>query len=138
MESRTDFILREIEQLGLFLKKLIQEVNEVDSNEAEDTINKTSEVLKAQFQISISEIIELNKNELTHKINNLHESHIEKFAELINEIVKKLSIIGKSEYKFNKKELASKAIFLIEYLDSKSDTFSISRMNLKKKLQQNL
>ena len=134
MEQRNDFILREIQKLSLFLKKLIQEVTGINSNDVEIGINQTSEALKAQFDLSIREIIELNNNELIVKISSLHETHIEKLAELINEIVKKLSQ-DKKEYGFDRKELASKAIVLIEYLDNKSDTFSIARMNLKNVLQ---
>ena len=87
--------------------------------------------------MSIREIIEINDNELIRKIDCLNETTIEKLAELLNEIVKKLSQ-KENENEVDRKKLARKAIVLIEYLDDKTNTFSITRMNLKNVLQHHI
>jgi len=134
MEQRNDLILREIEKLGLLLKKLIKNIHNVDSKEIETEINQTNEVLTSEFDLPLSSIIKLNNDELLEKISNLHESHIEKLAELLHEVIKKMNQENK-DYGLNRKELTKKAILLIDYIDSNSTTFSIDRMHLKNSLQ---
>ena len=134
MEQRNDLILREIEKLGLLLKKLIKNIHNVDSKEIETEINQTNEVLTSEFDLPLSSIIKLNNDELLKKISNLHESHIEKLAELLHEVIKKMNQENK-DYGLNRKELTKKAILLIDYIDSNSTTFSIDRMHLKNSLQ---
>ena len=134
MEQRNDLILREIEKLGLFLKKLIKDIRGLNPNEIETGINQINEALISEFDLSISAIIELNDDKLLKKITSLHESHIEKLAELLHEIVKKLNPED-TAYGFDRNELARKAIVFIEYIDDNSDTFSIDRMQLKNALK---
>ncbi len=134
MEQRNDLILREIEKLGLVLKKLIKNIHNADSKEIETEINQINETLTSEFNISISSIIKLDDEALLKNINNLHESHLEKLAELLHEVIKKMNQESK-DYGLNRKELTKKAILLIDYIDSNSTTFSIDRMHLKNSLQ---
>lgn len=135
MEQRNDLILREIEKLSLFLKKLIHSLIGANSNDVETGIKQISEALKTELDLSIREIIEIENKDLITKLNDIHETNIENLAELISEIVKKLNKV-ENERRFDQKELAHKAIILIDYLDENSNTFSITRMNLKNLLQQ--
>lgn len=137
MEQRNDFIEREIQKLTLLLIKLISQVSGINIDNFEIELVQTSEVLKSKFDLSIREIIEINDNELIRKIDCLNETTIEKLAELLNEIVKKLSQ-KENENEVDRKKLARKAIVLIEYLDDKTNTFSITRMNLKNVLQHHI
>lgn len=137
MEQRNDLILREIEKLSLFLKKLIHSLIGANSNDVETGIKQISEALKTELDLSIREIIEIENKDLITKLNDIHETNIENLAELISEIVKKLNKV-ENERRFDQKELAHKAIILIDYLDENSNTFSITRMNLKNLLQQYL
>ncbi|UMB62170.1 hypothetical protein MHL31_08225 [Lutibacter sp. A80] len=134
MEQRNDLILREIEKLGLLLKKLIKDIHDANSKDIETEINQINEVLTSEFNLSISTITKLNNDELLEKTNNLHESHLEKLAELLHEVIKKMNQENK-EYGLNREELTKKAIVLIDYIDSNSTTFSIDRMHLKNALQ---
>lgn len=134
MEQRKDLILREIEKLSLFLKKLINSLTGASLNDIETDIKLTSEALKTELDLSITEIIEIKNKDFITKLNDIHETNIQILAELICEIVKKLDK-AENEYGFDKKKLASKAILLIDYLDKNSKTFSINRMNLKNELQ---
>ncbi|UMB53542.1 hypothetical protein MKD41_14540 [Lutibacter sp. A64] len=134
MEQRNDLILREIEKLGLVLKKLIKNIHNADSKEIETEINQINETLTSEFNISISSIIKLDNEALLKNINNLHESHLEKLAKLLHEVIKKMNQENK-DYGLNRKELTKKAILLIDYIDSNSTTFSIDRMHLKNSLQ---
>ena len=135
MEQRNDLILREIEKLSLFLKKLINSLTGANSNDIEAGIKQISEALKTELDLSIREIIEIENKDLITKLNDIHETNIENLAELISKIVEKLSKV-ENDYGFDQKELANKAIILIDYLDKNSNTFSITRMNIKNVLQQ--
>lgn len=134
MEQRNDLILREIEKLSLFLQKLIKNISGTNTNEIESRINQINEALITEFDLSIDAIIKFENNELLSKISDLHESNIENLAELLHEIVKKL-YQENTAYGFDRKELARKAIVLIEYIDENSDTFSMDRMHLKDALK---
>ena len=69
-----------------------------------------------------------------NKLKELHEIHIEKLAELLSEIIKKMNTPEIAK-KYNRIELAKKGVLLINSLNDKSKTYSIKRMELKHILQ---
>lgn len=134
MEVEKDFIKREIERIALLFNLLIQKISGLSSNNVKSGIEETNEALKGEFDLTLSKIIVMENTELLEHISALHESHIEKLAELINEIALKIQLLNfDSEY--DEKEIAKKGILLIDFLDEKSKTFSMERMNIKNTLQ---
>lgn len=132
MQQEKDFIEREIKKLVLFLTKLIGRVELLSSKKVEKELSELDISLKNKFNFTLLEIIEMENFSFTACISKLHESHIEKLAELIYVVVKKT----KNSKVYNTKELATKGVLALEHLNEKSTTFSISRMQLKKNLQQ--
>ena len=76
----------------------------------------------------------MDNSELKECIFKLHESHSEKIAELIYEIVIKKESIDLGE-NFEKSKIAQKGIIIIDFLNENSTTFSMKRMNMKNELQ---
>ena len=97
-------------------------------------IEETNETLKTEFDLTLLDITEMQNSELLKRITELHESHTEKLAELIYEIVIKEELPELSK-NYDKKELAQKAILIVDFLNDKSKTFSMKRMKIKNALQ---
>ena len=136
MEVKKDFIEREIQKLTLLLIDLIDKIKGLNSNNAESGIQETNKVLKSEFDLTLREIIQMENSELLKYITDLHELHIEKLTELIYEVVRKIYLSDSELSKKQEKEkLVQKSILLLNYLDEKSNIFSIKRMELKNALQ---
>ena len=65
------------------------------------------------------------------------EVHLEKLAELLSEITRKINTTA-LENKYNKKELVNKGILLIDKIKEKSKVCSMKRMEIKNVLQQSV
>ena len=97
--------------------------------------NEIDQALKSEFDLSLVEIIEKSNEDLLNIVGNMNEVHIENIIELLFEINKKSKEqIG--NLNLNTSELIKKNILLIEFLDKRSNTFSMPRMNMKNTLQQ--
>lgn len=123
MRQEEDFIKREIQKLTILLTKLIDSA----SNQNFEGIDTIDNILQSRFDFSIQDIITMDTFELRQKLATLHSSHIEKLAELIYELIKKDNFQ-------HKKELVNKALLMLDFIDQKSNTFSISRQQLKMEL----
>lgn len=133
--ERRDFLMREIEKLILAIRKLIGLVEELTSDNFEETIGQINHDLIELFGFNLNDISEMNEPEFISKINNIDEANLELFALLLSEISKKTNQFKKEET-YNSKELAKKALLLLNEVDEKTKTFSFNRMELKKELQQ--
>lgn len=134
MEQRKDFIEREIQKLTLMMIKLINQISGANLNDFEIGIKETNDILKSQFDLTIDEISNMQDFKLIEKISDLQEIHIEKLVELLNEIIKKNDLI-KTEKIINENKIIKKTLFLIEYIDKNSNTFSLERLKIKNVLQ---
>jgi hypothetical protein len=132
MEVEKDFIKREIQRLTLLLGVLIEKISGLSSNNVKSGIDEINKALKTEFDLTLLKITEMDNSKLSKHITELHESHIEKLAELMHEIVLKIEL---SDSNYNKKEIALKGILLIDFLNEKSKTFSIKRSNIKNTLR---
>ena len=112
---------------------LIGKISGLSSNNVKSRIEEINKALKTEFDLTLLKITEMENSKLSKHIAELHESHIEKLAELMHEIVLKIELPN-SDY--NKKEIALKGVLLIDFLNENSKTFSIKRRNIKNKLQQ--
>lgn len=135
MEQSKDFIEREIQKLNLLLAALLNKVSGTNAGDFDVTIQQVNEALKEEFDFSIEEFSELQHQDLVNKLYNLHQMHLEKIAEIFYYVVKNIDETEK-ENKYTKTELINNTIFLIDYINQYSSTFSIQRTNLKNDLQQ--
>jgi hypothetical protein len=132
MEVEKDFIKREIQRLTLLLSALIEKISGLSSKNTKSGIEEVNKALKNEFDLTLLKITKMNNSNLLKHITELHESHIEKLAELMHEIVLKIEL---SDSNYNKREIALKGILLINFLNEKSKTFSLKRRNIKNTLQ---
>ncbi|MDA9289345.1 hypothetical protein N9P84_00440 [Polaribacter sp.] len=137
MQQESDYFLREIKKLTLFITNLISNLNTSNKDELENGIRETDDFIRKKWGISLKEIASISSFDFTNKFKELQEIPIEKLAELLNVFIKKSATLEVSE-QYNGKELAKKGILLINILNKKSKTYSIKRMELKKELQRHL
>lgn len=133
MEKR-DFLLREIEKLTQLLKKLLDAVEAFTSDNVEIEFIKINEDLSDCFSFTFEELIEMKNSKLIDRLKNIDETNLELLATLILETTKKLHSINYNS-NINTAKLAKKGIEILNFIDDKSKTFSIKRMNIKNELQ---
>ncbi len=134
MEQETDYILREVKRLTTFITNLISNVSTLNSDEIESGIKETDDFIKKEWNLSFKEIISLTEIEFINRLKELPEVHLEKLAELLSEIIKKINT-PELKNKYNKNELANKGILLIDNINEKSKVYSMKRMEIKNVLQ---
>ncbi len=136
MEKR-DFLLREIEKLTQLLKKLLSAVEAITTDNFEIEFRKVDEDLTTFLDLTFEELIEIKNSELIDHLKNINETNLELLAVLILETTKKLYSTSKTS-NINAAKLAEKGIEILNFIDDKTKTFSIKRMNLKKELQKQI
>ena len=129
MQQEKDYILREIQRLTLLLTKLIGKALGLNPNEFEQETQNIESDLKTEFDLTLREISKMEDSVLLERIHKLNEEHLEKLAELICVLLNN----KQTEYE---NRLAQKGIVILNFLDSKSKTFSFKRIELKNTLQQ--
>ncbi|MDA9316634.1 hypothetical protein N9Q58_01825 [Polaribacter sp.] len=137
MEQESDYILREVKKLTLFITNLISNLNTSNKDELDNGIRETDDFIRKKWGISLKEITSISPFDFTKKFKELEEIHLEKLAELLNVFIKKIATLDMNK-QYNGKELVKKGILLINILNDKSKTYSIKRMELKKELQRHL
>ena len=137
MQQESDYLLREVKKLILFITNLISNLNTSNKDALENVIRETDDSIRKKWGISLKEIASITGCDFINKFNELQEVPIEKLAELLNVFMKKSAELEVNEH-YNRKELAKKGILLINILNDKSKTYSIKRMELKKELQRHL
>lgn len=137
MQQESDYLLREVKKLILFITNLISNLNTSNKDALENAIRETDDSIRKKWGISLKEIASITGCDFINKFNELQEVPIEKLAELLNVFIKKSDELEVNEH-YNRKELAKKGILLINILNDKSKTYSIKRMELKKELQRHL
>ncbi|MDB2570872.1 hypothetical protein N9X82_00135 [Polaribacter sp.] len=137
MQQESDYLLREVKKLILFITNLISNLNTSNKDALENAIRETDDSIRKKWGISLKEIASITSCDFINKFNELQEVPIEKLAELLNVFIKKSAELVVNEH-YNRKELAKKGILLINILNDKSKTYSIKRMELKKELQRHL
>ena len=137
MQQESDYLLREVKKLILFITNLISNLNTSNKDALENAIRETDDSIRKKWGISLKEIASITGCDFINKFNELQEVPIEKLAELLNVFIKKSAELEVNEH-YNRKELAKKGILPINILNDKSKTYSIKRMELKKELQRHL
>jgi len=126
--------MREIERLSQILSKLISKVSGLKAVDFQVIIKEVNDSLYTEFDLNLDSIIAIDKPNLLAKIKETDKVNLELLTSLLAKIIEKIQDLEKqSDYDIA--ELSKKAIVLIEYIDHETKTFSIERMNLKKKLE---
>lgn len=136
MEKR-DFLLREIEKLAKVIRKLLGIIEDLTSENFEIEFGKIDNELVDFFGFTLDELSKMENLELIDQLKEVDETNLELLSLFISGTVKKLQSTNNNS-SIDSKELAKKAIVVIDFIDDKSKTFSINRMNLKKELQQDV
>lgn len=134
MEKR-DFLLREIEKLAQLIRRLLGIVEDITFENFDIEFGKVDDELADFFGFNIEELTQMENSELINQLKGIDEINIEFLTLLISKTINKLQSISNNS-SIDSKELAKKGIVLIDFIDDKSKTFSINRMNLKKELQE--
>ncbi len=137
MHHEKDYLQREIQKLTLLLTKLISKISDSHLDNVENDLQQTDQEFQDNFGFSLFELVNMSNQKILDNFKDIDQTHLEKITELMFESVKKAKETGKN-IGINIKTLSEKTIFLLEYLDNSSGTFSIDRMNKKNVLQQNL
>ena len=133
MEQR-DFLMREIERLSQILSKLISKVSGLKAVDFQVIIKEVNDTLYTEFDLNLDNIIAIDKPNLLAKIKDIDRVNLELLTSLLAQIIEKIQEL-EMHADYDIAELSKKAIVLIEYIDKETKTFSIERMNLKKKLE---
>lgn len=134
MEKR-DFLLREIEKLTQLIRKLLGIIESISLENFEIKFSEINNKLVDFFGFSFENLSTLEDCEFIKLIKDIDETNLELLSILILETIKKLQSTT-NNYNIKTEELAKKGIVLIDYIDDKSKTFSMNRINLKKELLQ--
>lgn len=128
-----DYLLREIEKLTTFIKKLLNETNDINEVNFENKIENIDTELIGQFGFNLENMSNMTKAEFLEKINLIDVDNAELLTVLLTEILK-IKAKLKKETTFNSEKLMNKIIILFDYLDEQTRIFSFKRMELKKDL----
>ena len=131
MKVENDYIKKEIEKINLLLTSLIEKISGIKFSHEQNYIKEIDKNLNNIFDFTFEDFIKMEPNEAIKNITTLQETNIEKFSELLFELV-----INSNLSNSDKIKIAKKCILLIDILDSKTKIFSIERMNRKNKLLQ--
>ena len=134
MGLEKDYMERELKRLVLMLTGLIEKATGLKANNAIAEIPELNETLEKEFGLTLESLSQMTESELQQKAETIHGSALEKLSELVYTLITNPELPDQSEY-YNKALLRSKAIFLIDYLNDHTDTFSLQRMNMKMVLQ---
>lgn len=134
MEQESDYILREVKKIILFITNLLSNLTTSNKDELENGIQETDDFIRKTWGISLKEIGAISSFDFTNKFKDLPEVTIEKLAELLSVFINKIATIEMNEH-YNRKELAKKGLLLIDNLNTQSKIYSLKRMEIKKELQ---
>jgi hypothetical protein len=128
MQEEKDYLQRDIERITLFLKIMLKRIAGLNDENFQPQYDELEKDLNEQVDFSLEELNHLNKTRLVQKIESMHLEHIEKLVEIAYEVV------GKTSFN-NKKKLVNNVLLMIGYIDEKSNTFSLRRLQIREELQ---
>lgn len=127
--ERRDYLMSQIEEMGLFLSRLIGRLyKRKQDNEEEQVMEDARNALSVQFGWDLEELLFLNNESFISLMeeNLLADDHYEKMAsvfEFLGDYVPDNKTILRKELYLRK------ALLLLEHLEFKSCTYSIERQD---------
>lgn len=125
MEQR-DYILREIEKLGLILRAIREKIfggNDRSAIIIEKQVDDVKGMLLNELDLDVNEFLLFDDEELNKYLNNIEGFNIENI-EILAECISQLGFINKSD---KSKKYLKKALQLYELINFKSKTYSFDR-----------
>ncbi len=125
MEQK-DYLLREIEKIGLLLKMIFNKIAGKEENYAltvENQFEEAKGLLLHEIGFDIDIFLSLEKSEIEHyisKFNGISGSNTELLADI-------LRVMGMKTYSSMTKEYLERALKLYEFCNSLDKTFSLDR-----------
>lgn len=132
MEKR-DLILDQIEQLGYFLRKMLDTfLDKNSSGNTTDALDFVINEFKSELDFDLLLFVTLNNEEMKNYLLNFkfNEQHLENLSELIKEMS-----LSKTLDKETSKQYLKKVLELLDLANEKSNSFSIERNNKKKQIK---
>lgn len=127
MEQK-DYLLREIEKIGLLLRMILNTLVGKEENYAiqiEKQFEETNELLLNEVGFDLDKFLSLEKSEIEQylsKFEGVKGANIELFADILKEF-------GTRTKSAKNREFLDKALKLYELCNSKDKTFSFEREN---------
>jgi hypothetical protein len=125
MEQK-DYILREIEKMGMVLRAILNKFKGNNDNTAiqiEKQFEETKEMLASDLDFDLDKFIAQNKSQSTSYLNGFKELNIENL-ELLAEVFIQMSTL---EEKDKRKMHLTKALQILEYCKQTDKTYSFDR-----------
>ncbi len=125
--ERRDYLMSQIEEMGLFLARLISRLyRRKQDNEEEQVMEEARSALSVQFGWDLDELLFLDNESFISLMeeNLLADDHYEKMAsvfEVLGDLVPDTKTILRKELYLRK------ALLLLEHLEFKSCTYSMER-----------
>ncbi|MGV8138072.1 MAG: hypothetical protein AB2L20_22915 [Mangrovibacterium sp.] len=125
--ERRDYLMNQIEEMGLFLARLISRLyRRKQDNEEEQVMEEARSALSVQFGWDLDELLFLDNESFISLMeeNLLADDHYEKMAsvfEVLGDLVPDTKTILRKELYLRK------ALLLLEHLEFKSCTYSMER-----------
>lgn len=129
--EKKDYIESMIEQMGIFLRRLLSDlIKNIGPENRDETISLIEEKFSNEFNTSIDELIKLSEEDLKSFIikHKFRAAHLEDLAELLYQM--SLQNVKEENYQL----LREKAIQLLDLADLVSNSYSIERINKKNKI----
>lgn len=127
MASR-DYLIRQIEEMGIFLALLLRRILKMKEENQQDQMETTvKEELFQELNFDVEQIVMLDDSDFLAlaKQHFTSENQLEKFADI-------LMVLGKeivSTFSLTKANYLLKALFLFNYLQNTTTSFSYDRRN---------
>ncbi|MFD2907678.1 hypothetical protein ACFSX9_02915 [Flavobacterium ardleyense] len=126
---KRDLILDQIEQMGAFLRKLLDKF--ANSNSLEDGTNASDSVTNEMIDeigFDLKLFLTLSEEEARKYLSNYKftEEHLETLSNLL---------VKMSSDALSRKEYLEKALLILDFTDEISSTFSFERNNTKNKIR---
>jgi glycyl-tRNA synthetase alpha subunit len=127
MASR-DYLIRQIEEMGIFLALLLRRVLKMKEENQQDQMDAAvKESLFQELKLDVEQIVMLEDVDFLAVAKNhfTSENQLEKFADI-------LMVLGKeivSTFSLTKANYLLKALFLFNYLQNTTTSFSYERRN---------
>ncbi|WP_372772929.1 hypothetical protein [Mangrovibacterium sp.] len=127
--ERRDYLMDQINEIGLFIAKLLGKLRDLDEQKEEDQLlSEAKDALTVQFGWELEEMLFMENTAFISLIEEslLAESHYEQLAEIFH-------VLGDHALEHQtllRKELYyQKALCLLKYVDIQSSTYSMLRRN---------
>lgn len=129
MVQRRDYLMDQINELGLFIVKLLGRLKKQVENKEEDQMLETAkDAFQSQFDLNLEDLLFMDESSFVNLMEEklLVDEHYEKMGE----VFETLGDHSTEHHTILRRELYyKKALFLNNYIENTSQTYSMERSN---------